>query len=188
MNTRDDHRERVTALLAEHLLATGLGQASLRQLAAAAQVSDRMLLYYFTDKSDVLSAAMMRIAALMAGSMAEALPEGTTLPPAEMVVLAARLTAGEEMRRFMRLWVEVIGAAARGEEPFVGIAGQVVGGFRSWLGPRLDVPPGTDRDALAGAIIGLIDGLALIDICSSETEMTAIRGALPALFGPGKNV
>lgn len=185
MSTRDDQRERVTALLAEHLLATGLSQSSLRQLAKAAEVSDRMLLYYFTDKADVLGAAMTRVAAQMSGGLAAALPEGTALPPGELVVLAARLTSGEEMRKFMRLWVEVIAAAARGEEPFVAIAGQVVAGFRAWLAPRLDVPPGTDREALAGAIIALIDGLALVDICSSEAEMAAMRNALPALFGGG---
>jgi AcrR family transcriptional regulator len=185
VSTRDDQRERVTALLAEHLLATGLGQTSLRQLAKAADVSDRMLLYYFTDKADVLGAAMARVAAQMSGGLAAALPEGTALPPGELVVLAARLTSGEEMRAFMRLWVEVIAAAARGEEPFVGIAGQVVAGFRAWLAPRLDVPPGTDREALAGAIIALIDGLALVDICSSEAQSRAMRDALPGLFGGG---
>ncbi|MFY8208820.1 MAG: TetR/AcrR family transcriptional regulator, partial [Caulobacter sp.] len=49
MNVRDEQRARVIAVLADHLLATGLSQASLRQLAAAAGVSDRMLLYYFAD-------------------------------------------------------------------------------------------------------------------------------------------
>ena len=188
MSTRDEQRERVTALLAAHLLATGLGQSSLRQLAQAAGVSDRMLLYYFTDKADVLSAAMARVAAQMAGDLAGALPDGTTLPPDQLVILAARLTAGDEMRAFMRLWVEVIAAAARREEPFVGIAGQVVAGFRAWLAPRLDVPPGTDREALAGAIIALIDGLALVDICSSHAEMAAMRDVLPALFGGSNKV
>jgi hypothetical protein len=83
----------------------------------------------------------------------------------------------------MRLWVEMIGAAAKGEEPFVTISAQVMGGFKQWLAARLEVPAGTDREALAGAIIALIDGLALVEICSSEAEMRATHKALAGLFG-----
>lgn len=183
MGTRDEQREMVADLLARHLLATGLAQTSLRQLAAAAGVSDRMLLYYFADKAEVLAASMARLAGQMAEGIEEALPTGATLPPRDLVVLAARITAGTEMRAFMRLWVEVIAAAARGEEPYVAIAGQVIAGFRQWLAPRLDVPAGTDREALAGTIIALVDGLALVDICSDEAQSRAMRDALPGLFG-----
>ena len=55
MSPRDEQRERVIGALTGHLLRTGLSQSSLRQLAAAAEVSDRMLLYYFVDKAEVLA-------------------------------------------------------------------------------------------------------------------------------------
>ncbi len=183
MSIRDQQRERVTERLAEHLLATGLTQTSLRSLARAAAVSDRMLLYYFTDKTEVLAAATARIAAHSVAGLATALPDGTKLPPRELILLAAELTSGPEMRRFMRLWVEMIGAAAKGEEPFVTISAQLLGGFKAWLAPRLDVPSGTDRAALAGAIIALVDGLTLVEICSTEADMRATHEALAGLFG-----
>ena len=185
MSIRDSQREKVIERLAGHLLDTGLAETSLRQLAAAATVSDRMLLYYFADKAEVLAAAMARIAAQMADRLAAAVPEGAALPPRELVVLAAQITAQSDMRQPMRLWVEVIAAAARGEEPFVAIAGQVIGGFRIWLGSRLALPAGETREAVAGTIIALIDGLALVDICSTPAQSLAMRAALPALFaGP----
>ena len=65
MGIRDEQRERVVERLSGHLLATGLAQVSLRQLATAAGVSDRMLLYYFDDKAEVLSASLQRIAGQM---------------------------------------------------------------------------------------------------------------------------
>ena len=46
MTTREEQRQLVIERLSRHLLDVGLAQASLRQLAAAAGVSDRMLLYY----------------------------------------------------------------------------------------------------------------------------------------------
>ena len=183
MSIRDEQRKRVAERLAEHLLATGLTQTSLRQLARAAEVSDRMLLYYFTDKTEVLAAATARIAAQSVAGLADALPEGTRLPPRELVLLAAQLTSGPDLRRFMRLWVEMIGAAAKGEEPFVAISAQVLGGFKQWLAARLDVPEGIDRAATAGAIIALVDGLALVEICSTEAEMHAMHKALAGLLG-----
>ena len=183
MSIRDDQRERVTERLAGHLLATGLTQTSLRALARAAEVSDRMLLYYFADKTEVLAAATARVAAQSVAGLADALPEGTRLPPRELVMLAAQLTSGPDMRRFMRLWVEMIGAAARGEEPFVAISAQVLGGFKAWLAARLDVPEGTDRAGIAGAIIAIVDGLALVEICSTDADMRAMHGALAGLFG-----
>ena len=90
MTIRDDQREKVTERLAAHLLDTGLSQASLRQLARAAGVSDRMLLYYFDDKAAVLSAATARIAAQSVAGLAETMPEGTRLPPRELVKLDRR--------------------------------------------------------------------------------------------------
>ena len=183
MTIRDDQREKVTQRLVAHLLETGLSRTSLRQLAQAAAVSDRMLLYYFADKAEVLSAATARIAALSVAGLAQAMPEGTRLPPRELAQLAAQLTAGPQMRQFMRLWVDMIAAAAKGEEPFVTISAQVMAGFRQWLAVRLDLPAGGDAAATAGAIIALIDGLALVDICSSEAEMEATHQAVGALFG-----
>lgn len=182
MSIRDTQREKVIERLAGHLLDTGLAETSLRQLAAAAGASDRMLLYYFADKAEVLATAMARIAAKMAAQLASAVPEGATLPPRELVILAAQITARPDMRRPMRLWVEVIAAAARDEEPFVAIASQVIGGFRMWLVSWLALPDSLDREAVAGTIIALIDGLALIDICSTPAQSVAMREALPALF------
>ena len=182
MAIRDQQREVVAGRLAAHLLDTGLTQTSLRQLAKAAGVSDRMLLYYFTDKAEVLSAATTLVAAQSLAGLAGAIPEATRLPPRQMILLAVQLTAGPQMRRFMRLWVEMIAAAAKGEEPFVTISAQVMAGFRQWLAERLDVPAGTDPGAMAAVIIALIDGLALVDICSSEAEMQAAHDALTVLL------
>jgi AcrR family transcriptional regulator len=183
MSIKDDQREKVIERLARHLLETGLARTSLRELARAAGVSDRMLLYYFTDKAEVLAAAAIRVSDQVAREMDAVLAPGVTLPPAAMVLLSAEMTATPPMRRFMRLWIEMVAAAARQEEPFVTIAAQVLANFRSFVVPRLDVPAGTDREALAGAIIAVIDGLALVDVCSTEPEMRATHKALAGLLG-----
>ena len=76
MSIRHAQREAVIERLAGHMLEHGLAAISLRQLAAAAGVSDRMLLYYFADKAEVLSVTLTRIAKMMADALVEALLEG----------------------------------------------------------------------------------------------------------------
>lgn len=183
MGIRDDQREKVVDLLSAHLLETGLSQTSLRQLAAAAGVSDRMLLYYFSDKADVLTAAMARLAGELAMRLGSALPEQERLLPADLVLHATAFSTQPEMRRFMRLWIEVVAAAARNEVPFVSIAGQIASGFRLWVDARLDVPPGADRDAVASAVVAIVDGLALIDICDGNDMAPRMADALSLILG-----
>lgn len=182
MSVRDEQREAVVERLAAHLLATGLSRTSLRQLAAAAGVSDRMLLYYFADKAEVLSAVMARVAGELSMRLAEAIPGEAPLKPSILVRRAAAFTTGPEMRGFMRLWVEVVAAAARGEAPFPAIVAQVMAGFRLWVDARLDLPAGADREATAAAIIAVIDGLALVDICAEDDIATRMSAALGALL------
>ena len=183
MTTREEQRQLVIERLSRHLLDVGLAQASLRQLAAAAGVSDRMLLYYFSDKAEVMATALASVAGQMTARFAEAIPAGILLPPNELVVRAASFTAQDDMRRFMRLWIEVLAAAAKREEPFVTVAAQIMAGFQQWVDQRLDVPPGTDREAVAAAIIALVDGLALVEMCSGEIIATRAVAAIASLFG-----
>ena len=56
MTKPDSRRTEIVERLADHVLAHGLSASSLRPLAKAAGTSDRMLLYYFADKSEMMTA------------------------------------------------------------------------------------------------------------------------------------
>lgn len=185
MIARDAQREVASGKLARHFLATGLGQTSLRQLAEAAGVSDRMLLYYFADKADIVVTVMERLAGELATRLSDGLAETPRLPPASLLRRAAALTTAPEVRPYMRLWIESVAAAARGEEPFPAITEAILAGFRHWLDLRLDLAPGADREAVAMAILATLDGLALIEICSGQTAVAGAVNALGALAGDG---
>lgn len=182
MRIRDTQREAVIERLAAHLLDHGLARISLRQLAQAAGVSDRMLLYYFADKAEVLATVMARVAGELSLRLAEAIPDGAPLRPAELVRRASEFTTGPEMRSYMRLWVEVVAAGAQGEAPFPAIVSQVMAGFRLWVDERMDLPAGADREGTAAAVIAMIDGLALVDICSEDVSAPQMAAALAALL------
>ena len=82
----------------------------------------------------------------------------------------------------MRLWVEVVAAAARDEAPFPAIVSEVMAGFRQWVDARLDLPPGADREGTAAAVIAVIDGLALVDICAEDDIAARMSAALGTLL------
>ena len=65
--------------MADHLLAAGLTGVNLRALAAAAGTSDRMLLYYFTDKDELLAATLACIAARLTAKLDAAVTAGDLL-------------------------------------------------------------------------------------------------------------
>lgn len=178
MIVRDDQRQRVIEALAAHLLRTGLSRASLRQLAAAAAVSDRMLLYYFTDKTEVLALALERVAGEMAARLAEVLPPEPRLSRAALTARAARLVVDDAFSPYMRLWIEAVAAAARGEAPFTDIAGQITAGFLAWLEVRLDPATTPDPAGSAAVILALLDGLALLEVCAGRERVLRAVEAL----------
>lgn len=176
---RDEQRDRAVEALARHLLATGLSQCSLRQLAAAAGVSDRMLLYYFADKAEALALPMQRLAGEMSARLSGAVPEDARLTPQGFTARVAGLVVDAQFRPYMRLWIEAVAAAARQEEPFLQIVQGITAGFLQWIAAHLDdsVP---DRDGTAAALLGMIDGLALVDICAGPEAARAAARSLGA--------
>ncbi|WP_304172000.1 TetR/AcrR family transcriptional regulator [Phenylobacterium aquaticum] len=160
MTIRDDRRAAALALMADHLLAEGLAGASLRPLAKAAGISDRMLLYYFADKEEVLSLTLLTIAGRLQGDLAAVSSEPVS--PRALAPVLWGVLQGPSMKPVMALWLELAAAAARGQEPFVRIGTQIGEGFLDWVEARLAVAPGVDRRATAALVLGVIDGLVMM--------------------------
>lgn len=178
MVSREEGRHRVALSLSGHLLATGLSQMSLRQLAKASGVSDRMLLYYYADKAEALSSAMANVAAELTARMETAMPLGTVMTARAFAAAVAQFTISAEAAPVMRLWIEVVAAAARGEAPFPQLASKIAAGFIDWAEARLDPAGLADPRAVAVSIIALIDGLAVIAVCADEDLVARAAASL----------
>ncbi|MEO0881622.1 MAG: TetR family transcriptional regulator [Pseudomonadota bacterium] len=178
MAKKDVQRGKALEKIQAHLLETGLAETGVRQLAAAANISDRMLLYYFEDKTDVLAAALSSISAKVVMTLSMAVPSDAKMSPAELITTAAALTRGDAMGPEMRLFVECVAAAARGEAPYEAIAKQIMEGFLIWVDAHLDIEDEGERRATAAMLLALIDGIALLEICTDEARGDlAVRGA-----------
>ncbi|MEL7545831.1 MAG: TetR/AcrR family transcriptional regulator [Pseudomonadota bacterium] len=168
MARKDQQRTDVGLRLKEHLLNTGLSRASLRQLATAAGVSDRMLLYYFDDKADALNTAFGLIAADLTLALDMAVPEGTTLSMTDLIRTVTDLTLAPDTKPYFRLWTEAIAGVLREPEQFEQIVKLIASGFLTWIEARLEGGTPESRQADAAMILAMIDGLALLEICTDE--------------------
>jgi len=162
MNIRDDRREAAIERMADHVLAEGLGGATLRPLAAAAGTSDRMLLYYFADKDELLTATLERIATRLTARLDEAIP---VEPPRPFPVLLEQVwaaLASENLQPYMHLWLDLSSGAAHGLQPHRDVAGAISDGFLAWVATRLGPESDGAPSSLAPLFLASIKGLNLL--------------------------
>lgn len=162
MANRFDKKTVLIERLADHVLAHGIGAASLRPLAAAAGTSDRMLLYYFPDKEALIAALLERVALRMLLALEAELPDRTPLARDELMQRLWPVATSPTFRPYMVVWLEVAALAARNAEPYRQIAGQIAEGFLEWAKGRLALQPGEDPTQKAAELLTRIDGAMLM--------------------------
>jgi len=176
MKKGEARRQQLLERTADHLLAHGLQGASLRPLAAAAGTSDRMLLHYFVDKEELLTAALtlvtQRLIALLESARADPMPFQSLLPHISVLMKDARI------QPYMRLWLELVTFAAGEKEPFRSIARQICSTFLDWIAAALSVERQEEREPLAALTLAIIEGLIIFDALGDDSKRTvALAGA-----------
>src|SRR5277367_3288123 len=162
MNVRSDRRQAAIDRMADHILSEGLAAATLRPLAAAAGTSDRMLLYYFANKDELLSATLRRIAARMTAQLDDAIPIGPLRSFPVLLDEVWTALSSESLKSFMHVWLDLAAGAARGLQPHLDVAGEIAGGFLAWVTSRLEGRSENERAASAALFLTSIEGMYLL--------------------------
>ncbi len=172
----EERKAAILDRLADHVLAHGLTASSLRSMAEAADTSDRMLLYYFKDKAEVMSATIERVAARLVAILGErATPE--PLPLHSLRLQIWKVVSAKELWPFMCLWLEIATLSAR-KDPFYGPVGEKIArGFLDWGKAQLKSATPAKRESEAAQLLVSIEGMAMLkslgleDVC--ETALNA---------------
>jgi AcrR family transcriptional regulator len=156
MKKSADRRALILDKLADHILAHGLIASSLRPLAKAAGTSDRMLLYYFTDKAELIAAALETIAARTVGMlMARATPH--PLPYDALLQQLGTLLDDPELWPYLRVFLEMASRSANGDMLYREIGERIGRGFYAWGMNQLESDnPKVDAARLLVATEGMI--------------------------------
>ncbi len=163
MKVRNERREAAIERMADHLLREGMSAASLRPLAAAAGTSDRMLLYYFADREELVAATLERIATRLTALLDGAIPTGTRLPLPALIVAVWGAIGSVELRPYMRLWLELAASSARDQEPHRRIATGIMDGFVRWTGDHLVSDTAAEREQLSALLLATVDGALFLE-------------------------
>jgi len=157
----ETRRAALTARLVELALADGFSRFGLRDLGAALGTSDRMLLYYFKTKSELVLCVLRQVSARLVAALA-----GTDDPlaPGPFALQALAQLSDPAIAPLVRVWVEVVARGARGEEPYRGAADAAIGQWLAWIGGRLAMPDGPRKSALAAALLAYFEGAVLLEL------------------------
>ena len=159
-SVRQIRRDAALECIVEYLLEHGLGNASLRTLATAVGTSDRMLLYYFVDKEELMLEAFACVIQRQSVLLSGVLPEGRQ--PFEVLLAQMwKILKAPDYEPYMRIWYDALGRASQGEEMYRVMASRVIDIWFEWLEPRSCAPPERRKNEIA-AIVAAACGLVML--------------------------
>jgi AcrR family transcriptional regulator len=157
----DTRRAEIIQRLTDYVLAEGLSAASLRPLAKAARTSDRMLLYYFTDKAAIITAVLEQISARLVALISDrTAPE--PLPLEELRRQFAELLFEDALWPYMRIWLQVAAHAAMGDAYYRGVGEQIGRGFLDWGKMQLKADSAAQLEVDAARLLVSMEGMLFL--------------------------
>jgi AcrR family transcriptional regulator len=127
-----DRRQVLAEAATDYVLEHGLIDLSLRPLAAALGTSDRMLLYHFKDKNDLVATVLNLSNDRSVRGIRDLAPSRDVR---QAVIDLWRAVSTPEQARCGRLYVEAAALGVLGAEPFATVVGEA---NQVWLGALAD--------------------------------------------------
>ncbi len=152
----------------------GLGQLTFGRLAKRLGVSDRVIVYYFPSKDDLITNVVTGLGLRLQETLAAAFP-GPAADHRALARTAWPILARPEVDPVFALFFEAMGLAVAGREPYRTLLPLLVEGWLDWAASLIAGTPAARR-AEAEAAVALIDGLLLMrQVAGPEAANRAAR-------------
>ena len=138
----------------------GLSQLTFGRLAKRMGMNDRMVVYYFPTKDDLVAEVLVALGVQLQATLVDAF-RAPAAGHVEVARAAWPVLARPESDRVFALFFEANGLAAAGRAPFDSVVPQLVSAWIDWVAGFI-TGPAARRRAEAEAAIALIDGLLLL--------------------------
>lgn len=158
--------------------ADGLSRLTFGRVAKRLGVSDRVVVYYFPTKADLVSEVVMA----MGVGLQAALTDAFATPAAdhtEMIRRAWPVLASPRHERVFALFFEANGLATVGIEPYATLVPRLVEAWIDWAASLIEGPD-DQRRAGAEAAVAVLDGLYLLRLLAgpeAADRAAAVLGA-----------
>lgn len=177
MTRRTDQADLVNAA-ARAALAGGLSELTFGRLAKRTGVSDRMLVYYFGNRAQLVECvvdvmATQFIETLDAAFGARPLPVSDLLRRAWPIIITS-----DELTRVFAVWFELAGRAAAGKEPELRLAKSLAARLIEWCEGKVEATSAAERRSQGALLATIIDGGLLLHHLGQSERAQAAIGAL----------
>ena len=152
-------RDEILAGALEVALESGLSKLSFGRVGTHLDISDRMVVYYFPTKDELVTAVVLTVGLELQATLAEAV-HGKVDDHRELLGLAWPLLSQPEHEATFRLFFEANGLAAAGQSPYEQLVPALISAWVDWADDHLNGTP-EHRRAEAESTIVLADGLLL---------------------------
>lgn len=170
--------DEVLAAAVDVALDSGMTGLTFARVAERLGASDRMVVYYFASKAELISAVAGELGAELQSLLAEAF--GDEPADADQLLAAAwPVLATKRADRIFAVFFEMMGLASAGQAPYAGLVGVVMNSWADWLAERVKGSRPEIRRQRALSVMARIDGLLLIRRTMGATAAnTAARDIL----------
>ena len=152
----------------------GLSRLTFGRLARRLGISDRVIVYYFPSKNDLIGEVLLSVGERLRSALAPALSAPVT-DHVDLVRVVWPVLARVEVDPVFALFFEAGGLAAAGIEPFEELVPQLVVGWIDWASGFIGGTPAQRRNE-ASAAIATLDGLLLLrQLAGAEVADRAAR-------------
>jgi AcrR family transcriptional regulator len=138
----------------------GLSQLTYGRVAKHLGISDRVVVYYFPSKEDLVSEVLVGVGIQLQQALEPAF-RSPAKDHLQLVKAAWPVMARAEADSVFSLFLEATGLAASGREPYRTLVPQLVDAWITWAADYLQGTP-AQRRTEAETAIALLDGLLLL--------------------------
>ena len=139
----------------------GLAGITFARVAGRLGISDRMVVYYFPSKNDLVTAVVLHLGGELQGVLAGAFG-AEPLDRQEVMRRAWPVLASPASDRVFALFLELIGQASAGHEPYDRLGPMLLDAWVSWLADRMVGDTPAARRRAATAVVAQVDGLLMV--------------------------
>jgi AcrR family transcriptional regulator len=154
-------RDEMVAAVAKVTLRDGIAKLTFRKVAEELGTSDRMVVYYFPAKEDLVLVAVATLSSRMQTLLEKAFGNDRRSPD-ELIERAWPTLKKNSADRIFQIFLELVGLSVSGIEPYDRITRNILGEWADWLAERVDAPTRPERRRLALGVIARVDGLLLL--------------------------
>lgn len=172
-------KEKYIERISEYVLVNGISDSSLKKMAEAALTSDRMLMHYFKDKSEimvhVLNTLNRQLICLLGGN------SQLRMEFSDCLHYINQALKEPSFGPYLNLWFEIVHLSSKGEEPYVSIGKEIGETYMEWLKTIYQPKETENYEGMTSLLYALTEGFVFLNKINMNNRITLAIGALDEL-------